>query len=211
MKPRAPFSIPRSAAFMPLHRESRFDIREPQTIRPLKRRERRAPIPTGLRPPAQGCEARATLGHTPQLFSQPQRGCITLPPATRCNPVGVDFIFRGSPRVASRTRQPWAECGYPVGVNRQSVTNCHRLKSGGRRVSQLVTNCDQLKTGGIFITQLVTNCYQLKMSPNPCTESRQLVTKCYQLKTVSLSISQPVTNCNRLKTSPNPGNLTPSP
>ena len=184
MKPRPPFSIPRSAAFMPLHRESRFDIREPQTIRPLKRRERRAPIPTGLRPPAQGCEARATLGHTPQLFSQPQRGCITLPPATRCN---------------------------PVGVNRQSVTNCHRLKSGGRRVSQLVTNCDQLKTGGIFITQLVTNCYQLKMSPNPCTESRQLVTKCYQLKTVSLSISQPVTNCNRLKTSPNPGNLTPSP
>ena len=43
MKPRTPFSIPRSAAFMPLHRESRFDIREPQTIRTLKRRERRAP------------------------------------------------------------------------------------------------------------------------------------------------------------------------
>lgn len=28
---------------MPLHRESRFEIREPQTIHPLKRRQRRAP------------------------------------------------------------------------------------------------------------------------------------------------------------------------
>ena len=75
------------------------------------------PIPTGLYHSAQGCEGRATLGHAPQLFSQPQRGCITASSAARCNPVGVDFILHGSPRVASRTRQPWAECRYPVGVN----------------------------------------------------------------------------------------------
>jgi hypothetical protein len=31
-------------------------------------------IPTGFRPKAQGCEARATLGQHPQKF-QPQRGC----------------------------------------------------------------------------------------------------------------------------------------
>ena len=46
------FPIPRRAVFMPLHRESRLDIRKPQTIRTLKRRERRAPIPTGLQPSA---------------------------------------------------------------------------------------------------------------------------------------------------------------
>ncbi len=45
------------------------------SIRTLKRRERRAPIPTGLRPLAQGCEERATLGNV-CLESQPQRGCV---------------------------------------------------------------------------------------------------------------------------------------
>src|ERR1035437_4876266 len=46
---------------------------------------------------------RLPHGHAPQLFSQPQRGCIV---PGGCNPVGVDFISSGSPRVASRTRQP---------------------------------------------------------------------------------------------------------
>ena len=32
-------------------------------------------IPTGLYPPAQGCEERATLGSCPGS-SQPQRGCV---------------------------------------------------------------------------------------------------------------------------------------
>ena len=206
----APFAIPRRAAFMPLHRASRFGVREPQTMRTLKRRERRAPIPTGLRPPAQGCEARATLGHAPQLFSQPQRGCVTVPPSARCNPVGVDVILLRLPKVASRTRQPWAECFYPVGVkqpvmnchrfgippnprakNPQSVTNCHRLKSEGRHVRQLVTNCDQLKTARRCVSQSVTNCYRLKSG--------------------CLSITQPVTNCNRLKIPLKPGNLIPPP
>ena len=43
-------------------------------------------IPTGFRPKAQGCEARATLGQRPQKNSQPQRGCghsVSLPHA-RC-------------------------------------------------------------------------------------------------------------------------------
>jgi hypothetical protein len=168
------------------------------------------PIPTGLYHSAQGCEARATLGHTPHYFSQPQRGCITVPSTACCNPVGVDFILSGSPRVASRTRQPRAECLYPFGVS-QPVTNRHRLKSGCRRVRQLVTKCDQLKIVGLSIAQPVTNCYQLKMSPNPCAESRQLVTVCNQLKTVRLGISQPVTNCHRLKIPPNSCNLIPSP
>src|ERR1035441_9250281 len=88
------------------------------------------PIPTGLHPSAQQpcClpsevlltkEGQATLGHAPQRFPQPQRGCIL--------PVSADGR-------------------YPVGVNqlaesRQLVTNCHRLKAGCRSVSQLVTNC----------------------------------------------------------------------
>jgi hypothetical protein len=75
---------------MPLHRESRFGLREPQTNRTLKRRERRAPIPTGLRPPAQGCAPRATLGHAPNYFPQPQRGCVLPFRTHRRNPVGVN-------------------------------------------------------------------------------------------------------------------------
>ena len=33
------------------------------------------PIPKGLYPPAQGCEARATLGKASHHYPQPQRGC----------------------------------------------------------------------------------------------------------------------------------------
>ena len=130
------------------------------------------PIPTGLPPSAQVCEERATLGHAPQRFPQPQRGCILPVPADGCNPVGVDDILPGSPRVASRTRQPWAGRCYPVGVDqmaesRQLVANCHLLKVGCPSVSQLVTNCNQLKTVCVFITQPVTSCYQLKPPTTP--------------------------------------------
>jgi hypothetical protein len=139
------------------------------------------PIPTGLHPSAQGClpsevlltkEGQATLGHAPQRFPQPQRGCITVSPTHRCNPVGVDDILPDSPRVASRTRQPWAGRCCPVGVDqmaesRQLVANCHLLKVGCPSVSQLVTNCNQLKTVCVFITQPVTSCYQLKPPTTP--------------------------------------------
>src|SRR6266536_1333197 len=46
-------------------------------------------IPTGFRPKAQGCEARSTLGQTPQRISTPKG----LHPAflfRRYNPVGVE-------------------------------------------------------------------------------------------------------------------------
>ena len=74
------------------------------------------PIPTGLHHSAQGCARRATplLGHSSTIFPQPQRGCIV---PGGCNPVGVEDNLSGVPRVASRTRQPWANCCYPVGVN----------------------------------------------------------------------------------------------
>ena len=54
-------------------------------------------IPKGLRPPAQGCEKRATLGHRP-IKHQPQRGCGNYVYVWRSfdvghNPVGDgDFI-----------------------------------------------------------------------------------------------------------------------
>ena len=141
-------------------------------------------IPTGLRPPAQGCEARSALGHTPHRFPQPQRGCVVPVRTHGHNPVGVEVIFPRSPRVASRTRQPWADGCYPVGVN-QPVTNCHRLKmlpNPCAESRQLVTVCNQLKTVHHNVSQSVTNCYQLK--------TRGIIT-------------QPVTNCNRLKIRPN--------
>jgi hypothetical protein len=63
------------------------------SIRTLKRRERRAPIPKGLRPPAQGCEERATLGHRPaSIINRNAVAAIPVSFAAReigHNPVGV--------------------------------------------------------------------------------------------------------------------------
>jgi hypothetical protein len=83
-------------------------------------------IPTGLRPKAQGCALRATLGHASPHFPQPQRGCGGPVRTVGHNPVGVVAIMPGSPRVVSRTRQPWATCLYPVGVLNQ-CTETQRL------------------------------------------------------------------------------------
>ena len=77
-----------------------------------------SPIPTGLHHSAQGCRVReATLGNVSQHFPQPQRGCITSRRADGCNPFRVVSISGRFPRVA-RASQPWADCYYPVGVNR---------------------------------------------------------------------------------------------
>jgi hypothetical protein len=80
------------------------------------------PIPTGLRPSAQGCRgprpdwpSEATLGNVVHCFPQPQRGCINHAHANGLNPFRVVFDFDDSPRVG-RPSQPWAECRYPVGV-----------------------------------------------------------------------------------------------
>ena len=66
------------------------------------------PIPTGLCPKAQGCEARATLGEVPKHFPQPQRGCGT---TTRDghNLVEVETSLRPS--------QPWAGGHSPFGAD----------------------------------------------------------------------------------------------
>ena len=75
----------------------------------------RLPIPTGLHHSAQGCRVgETTLGHRPKIFPQPQRGCITAR-ADGFNPVGVGFLFHGSPRVA-RASQPWADGCSPGGA-----------------------------------------------------------------------------------------------
>ena len=75
-------------------------------------------IPTGLRPPAQGCEERATLG-TGRQASKPQRGCDRF----RCSHRMMPQPFQGCircpvfPRVA-RSSQPWALCRNPFGIHR---------------------------------------------------------------------------------------------
>ena len=62
---------------------------------------------------------------TRHYSSQPQRGCITSA-TKRYNPVGVENILDGFPRVASRTRQPWTELRYPVGVRRAATAESEK-------------------------------------------------------------------------------------
>jgi len=76
-------------------------------------------IPKGLRPPAQGCEERATLGkcsseiHNPNgVASGSQNGGQ---PQCARNPVGVDNAALRLPRVA-RGSQPWALMRNPFGI-----------------------------------------------------------------------------------------------
>ena len=83
------------------------------SIRTLKRRERRAPIPTGLCPPAQGCEAGATLGQRPQKIPNRNAVAAILSSSARGighNPVGVrdDLIpfTQGSSCVATLGYMP---------------------------------------------------------------------------------------------------------
>ena len=97
---------------------ARFTARTANSTRTLKRRERRAPIPTGLCPPARGCEERATLGHRPaSITNRNAVAAIPFSAAARgiChNPVGVggDLIplTQGSSCVATpgwRTQSRW--------------------------------------------------------------------------------------------------------
>src|SRR5256885_4554345 len=67
----------------------------------LHNRASRFSTPTALCPPAQGCEARATLGGLMVSFFQPHRGCGTgARRAEGRNPVGVDCVWRALPKVA---------------------------------------------------------------------------------------------------------------
>ena len=86
------------------------------TVRTLASPQPPAPIPKGLRPPAQGCEPRATLGKRVREGSTPT-GLRQCAGDGGRNPVGVDAQFRSSPRVA-RGSQPWALRRNPFGIQR---------------------------------------------------------------------------------------------
>ena len=71
------------------------------------------PIPKGLRPLAQGCEARATLGGVPE--SGPTPTGLRRAPHDDATPLGLIPIPCGFPKVA-RASQPWALSRNPVGI-----------------------------------------------------------------------------------------------
>ena len=75
------------------------EISGPLPVRTLKRRERRSPIPTGLRNQAQGCEARATLGQP--FASRPTPTGLRQEVRRVHNPVGVAPIWDRLPQGSS--------------------------------------------------------------------------------------------------------------
>src|SRR5688500_15363023 len=90
------------------------------------RKARDATIPTGLCPPAQGCEARATLGVVTQNGSTPKglrqlSWTKTVFGSKDATPLGLKDLFVTVPRVA-RASQPWAECRNPFGIPGNQVT-----------------------------------------------------------------------------------------
>jgi len=95
------------------------------SIRPLKRRERRAPIPKGLCHAAQGCEERATLGHRPASITN--RNAVAAIPFSSAargighNPVGVDenliSFTQGSSGVATLGCMPESLWDSPMDAN----------------------------------------------------------------------------------------------
>ena len=91
-------------------------IRARPAWRMLKRAEARAPIPTGLRPKAQGCRVReATLGSCPEKSSTLKGLHPSLHSGLMQPRWGWENILGIFPRVA-RPSQPWAGRRYPVGV-----------------------------------------------------------------------------------------------
>ena len=94
-------------------------VGEPTATRRVALRSR---IPTGFRPRAQGCEARATLGHRPRNI--PNRNAVEahpFPPAPDLShdAVGVDSISELAPKVRV-ARQPWAGGPNPFGIVRSA-------------------------------------------------------------------------------------------
>ena len=87
------------------------------------------PIPKGLSPPAQGCEARATLGNPERSFLNPNGVVARVADPSR-NPVGVGIFARCFPKVA-RPSQPWALSRNPVGIQKTGpAENCEEPKMG---------------------------------------------------------------------------------
>ena len=93
-------------------------------------------IPTGFRPPAQGCEA--TLGQRIKWIQQPQRGCggVRLR-AEGHNPFRVVENSCVQPRVVpTLSGQPWAEGRCPVGAFRWVVAYRRSRARGAREISR---------------------------------------------------------------------------
>ena len=111
------------------------------------------PILKGLRPPAQGCETRATLGKGEDfLFNpngvafmdragvlQPRWGwkhSVGIPRVARssqpwaggCNPFGIDRITASPCVLMKRPRQPWASRRNPVGILQKNSRNWVRQR-----------------------------------------------------------------------------------
>ena len=87
------------------------------------------PIPTGLRPPAQGCAARATLGTTDGMNLNPN-GVASCSRRMGHNPVGVGALDDIGLRVA-RGAQPWALGRNPVGIQeRRRPTGASDSRAG---------------------------------------------------------------------------------
>src|SRR6266446_5186186 len=76
-------------------------------------------IPKGLRPPAQGCEQRATLGNHAESVPTLKGFCQLFDPAyskTAPQPFQGCRCLAWSPRVA-RSSQPWALLRNPFGIH----------------------------------------------------------------------------------------------
>ena len=100
----------------------------------------RRSAPTGLRPPAQGCEARATLGNGIQNGPNPN-GVASLPQrAIRRNPVGVGFNLKtptqGSPLGAGN---PGLEAAAPLGLNDSRQPHSLPISSVAMRLERRVS------------------------------------------------------------------------
>ena len=137
---------------------ARFNVRPPavsqtnlvlSSLRPLNRRESRAPIPTGLRPPARGCEERATLGQRPAGF--PNRNAVAAIPFTSVargigpNPVGVgeDFIPfpQGSSCVATLNYMPESRWDSPNSIASETFAGVSfQPPAQFRRITRAVEN-----------------------------------------------------------------------
>src|SRR6266536_3474889 len=98
------------AALHPYHQAP--SGRNPQALRLVfQTQSLRTRIPTGSRPKAQGCEARATLGNRSSKLSNRNAVAANWPLMRgrhRHNLVEVVFIFCFAPKVGA-AHQPWAD------------------------------------------------------------------------------------------------------
>src|SRR5258705_201539 len=76
------------------------------------------PIPKGLCPPAQGCEARATLGKTSTPHISTPMGLRHSPPRSPRNatPLGLILTRQHGSQGSSLNRNPGLRCAIPLGL-----------------------------------------------------------------------------------------------